>query len=150
MITPYVKINLNKVKANIQFMINQLRKYDIDHRPHIKPHKNIELAKLQLDMGAIGVTCASLSEMEVMVKGGIKNILLAMPLIGDEHWEKLYNVLHSHDVEFITIVDSKLGIEGLAKVGERLERPLHILVDVDSGGHREGIQSEDVLSLWKK
>jgi D-serine deaminase-like pyridoxal phosphate-dependent protein len=69
MITPYVKIDLNKVKSNIQFMIDHLKKNNISHRPHIKPHKSAELAKLQLDLGAIGVSCASLSELEVMVKG---------------------------------------------------------------------------------
>lgn len=150
MITPYVKIDLKKVRSNIEFMVDNLKKNGIEHRPHVKPHKSIELAKLQIESGAAGIACASLSELEVMAKGGLPNILLAIPLIGYDQWEKLYNILDTYDFQFTTISDSEFGLTGLSEIGRRLQRPIDILVDVDSGGHREGIQSDQVLDFARK
>lgn len=148
--TPFIKIDIQKVKDNINRMTSSLAKYNIRHRPHIKTHKSVELAKLELKAGAVGITCATLSELEIMVKGGISNILLAFPLIGKEQYDKLYDILNKYDFEFTTIVDSEPGIRGLAQIGKRLNRSINVYVDIDSGGHREGVQSEDVLEFTKK
>lgn len=148
--TPYVNINLDQVKQNLNQMIVNLSSQDICHRPHVKTHKSVELAKMAIDAGAIGVTCATLTELEIMAKGGIDNILLAFPIITKQHLNKLYEILNQFDIEFTTIVDSDLGIKGLNLVGERLNRKINVLLDIDSGGHREGVQSEDVLPFANK
>nr|WP_309100007.1 alanine racemase [Fredinandcohnia onubensis] len=150
MITPYVKIDFAQVKNNIQSMVDSLAEYNISHRPHIKPHKNVEFAKLQIESGAIGITCATLTELEVMAKGGIDNILLAMPLIGEDQWNRLYNILSTYCFTFTTLVDSEIGLEGLDKIGEKLNKSVNVLVDIDSGGHREGIQPEETVDFVKK
>lgn len=147
--TPYVKIDELKVRKNIKNMVNSLSKNNIEHRPHIKSHKSVELAKLEIQGGAIGISCATLTELEVMAAAGIDNILLAFPLIGAPQWEKLYQILSTYHFEFTTIVDSEEGLIGLNKVGERLNEKINVYIDIDSGGHREGIQSEDVLSFAK-
>lgn len=150
MITPYVHVNMNQVKENINSMITSLSEKNISHRPHVKPHKSVRLAKLQIASGAAGITCASLSELEVMAKGGINNILLAFPLIGEDQWEKLYQILNEYQFNFTTLVDSKTGLKGLSQVGKRLKRKISILVDIDSGGHREGIQPDQVLEFTQQ
>lgn len=143
--TPYVKINLTKARENIVEMQNKLKKVNIKHRPHIKTHKSVQLAKIEIESGAIGVSCATLTELEVMVEGGIGNILLAFPIIGDLKLKKLYEILHGKSIEFTTIVDSIEGIKGLNKIGERLNSKVKVLLDIDSGGHRGGVQSDSVL-----
>lgn len=148
--TPYVKIDVQKVKQNVNRMVTTLRKHNINHRPHVKTHKIVELAKLEVESGAIGISCATLTELEVMAKNGIKNILLAYPLIGEEQCEKLCDILSTYDFEFTTIVDSETGISGLGNIGKRLNRPIKVYVDIDSGGHREGIQSSEVIPFVKK
>lgn len=56
MMTPYVVTNLDVIENNIKKMITSLKKYNIKHRPHIKAHKSIYLAKRQLELGACGIT----------------------------------------------------------------------------------------------
>lgn len=148
--TPYVKIDDLKVNKNIKNMVNSLSKYNIKHRPHVKTHKSVELAKLEIENGAIGISCATLTELEIMAAGGIKNILLAFPLIGEPQWEKLYQILNKYDFEFTTIIDSEEGLTGLNLIGERLNKKINVYIDIDSGGHREGIQSENVLNFANK
>mgnify|MGYP001952908949 CR=1 FL=1 len=145
-----MKIDFTQVKQNIQSMVHSLSEYNISHRPHVKPHKNVELAKLQIESGAIGITCATLTELEVMAKGGIENILLAMPLVGEDQWNRLLDILRHYNFTFITLVDSEIGLKGLSQIGEKLNQPINVLVDIDSGGHREGIQREETVEFVKK
>lgn len=148
--TPYVKIDYLKVEKNIKNMIDSLSKYNIKHRPHVKTHKSVELAKLEIKAGAIGISCATLTELEIMAAAGINNILLAFPLIGNTQCRNLYEILKKYNFEFTTIVDSEEGLAGLNAVGRNLNKKINVYIDIDSGGHREGIQSESVLSFTKK
>lgn len=143
--TPYVKINIDKVETNIKNMMGKLNEQGINHRPHIKPHKNIDLAKLQLNNGACGITCATLYEVKVMAENGISDILLAFPIVGKENLSILKNLLKKHDFTFTTIVDSEKGVKDLSILGESLNVSINVLVDIDSGAHREGIQLEELI-----
>lgn len=149
-ITPYVKIDYKQVKRNAEKMVRSLSSYNIRHRPHIKTHKSVELAKLQIDCGAKGITCATLTELEVMAKAGIDDILLAIPLIGDDQWNRLSSILQRYPITFTTIVDSEVGMNGLAKVGEWINEPINVLVAVDGGLHREGIQAQETVAFVKR
>ena len=51
-------------------------------RPHIKTHKIPELARRQVELGAIGITCQKLGEAEVMADAGIDDILLTFNMLG--------------------------------------------------------------------
>ncbi|MCL7653623.1 amino acid processing protein, partial [Klebsiella pneumoniae] len=80
--TPYVALNMDIMERNIIGMTSGLARHNIQHRPHIKTHKSVRLAMLEQELGANGITCAKLSEAEVMAAGGITSILLAYPPIG--------------------------------------------------------------------
>lgn len=147
--TPYVAIDLDKVETNIKKMVGRLRKAGIQHRPHIKSHKAIELAKLQLDLGAEGVTCAKISEAEVMADGGIKDILIAFPIVGKEKLERLYRL--SQKACITATVDSYDVAKGLSDVGERLDHKIRVLIELDGGIHRGGVQpGQPTLEFAKK
>lgn len=136
--TPYVYLDLDKVESNITAMVSRLKKYNIAHRPHIKAHKSIYLAKKQIELGAIGVTCAKFSEAEIMAAGGIDNILIAFPIIGEKNLNRLKSL--SFKANITTIVDSYYVAEGLSKVGEEINKKIKILIEMDGGSHRGGVQ----------
>lgn len=138
--TPYVVVELEKVEESIKKMVNRLNNEGIQHRPHIKPHKSIELAKLQINLGAKGIACATLSEAEVMAEGGIDDILIAFPIVGKENLERFYHL--SKRAKIITIVDSDVVAKGLSEVGERLNRKVEVLIELDGGIHRGGVQPD--------
>lgn len=135
--TPGVVIHLDTACRNIEKMVEQNRAHGIAHRPHIKPHKSVFLAKKQLELGAQGITCAKLGEAEVMAEAGIRDILIAFPLIGQDKWDRYEALCRKADP--ITIVNTEMGAEGLSLVGEKLGKPVRVLIEVDSGLNRGGI-----------
>ncbi|MBD1382027.1 alanine racemase [Metabacillus arenae] len=136
--TPYVLVDLEKVDKNIQAMANRLKLAGIDHWPHIKTHKSVELAKKQLQAGAKGITCAKLSEAEIMAEAGINKILIAYPILGSENLQRLSRL--AEEVQVRVTVDSYITAEGISKVGEALGRKIEVLIEIDGGSHRGGVQ----------
>jgi D-serine deaminase-like pyridoxal phosphate-dependent protein len=87
--TPSVIIDLDRLEANILRLQNYLSHYGIANRPHVKTHKIPAIAHLQINAGAVGITCQKLGEAEVMAEAGIKDIFLPYNLIGAAKLERL-------------------------------------------------------------
>jgi D-serine deaminase-like pyridoxal phosphate-dependent protein len=137
--TPAVLINLDQVDVNIRQMVSENQKFGIAHRPHIKAHKCVFLAKRQLALGAQGITCAKLGEAEVMAAAGITDILLAFPLIGSDKLQRLQALLEK-GVQIRTIINSLEGAYGLSQLGEAINQPIEVLIEIDGGINRGGLK----------
>jgi len=75
--TPCLLIDYETFKLNVEKMRSFTHKNNIKLRPHAKMHKSVEVAKYQLQYGnASGICCQKLSEAEVFVRSGIKDILI--------------------------------------------------------------------------
>ena len=136
--TPAVIVDLDIVDANITKMASKLKSVHVAHRPHVKTHKSLSLAKRQLDAGAIGITVAKLSEAEVFVEAGIDDILIAYSLVGDDKLRR-FAALHQR-ANLMTTVDSPFVAEGLSRVGIETGKPVRVLIEMDGGLHRGGRQ----------
>lgn len=134
--TPAVVIDLDQVDRNIIKMVESNNKYGINHRPHIKSHKSLFIAKRQLELGAQGITCAKLGEAEVMVDGGITDILIAYPIIGQDKIERLSRLMDRANI--VTIVNSEEGAKALSQLGQSKAKKIAVLIDVDGGINRGG------------
>jgi D-serine deaminase-like pyridoxal phosphate-dependent protein len=143
--TPAVVVELDIVEKNVRNMIEGLARYGIAHRPHVKTHKSVELAKLQLSLGAKGITCAKLGEAEIMAQNGIDDILVAFPMIGEDKLER-YGAL-AEKCTLRSIVNSLSGAQGLSLLGERMGKKLEALIELDGGVHRGGVPPEDTLDF---
>lgn len=139
--TPAVIIDLDIVDRNIADMAERLKTCGIQHRPHIKSHKSVAIARMQLAAGAIGITTAKISEAEVFADAGVESILIAYAIIGADKLER-FAALHMK-CHLITTVDSLAGAAGLSKVGVRTGKPVEVLVEIDGGLHRGGRQAGD-------
>src|SRR5258705_10745089 len=64
--TPALYVDLDVLENNIATMQEQCRAWGVELRPHVKTHKIPEIAQMQLDEGAIGITVAKLGEAEAM------------------------------------------------------------------------------------
>jgi D-serine deaminase-like pyridoxal phosphate-dependent protein len=147
--TPAVVVELDILEKNIKKMIEENSQYKIIHRPHIKAHKCVQLAKMQLEMGAKGITCAKLGEAEVMADGGIKDILLAFPIIGKDKLDRYGELTNRCTMR--TIINSIEGAQGLSNLGIKLNKRLEVLIELDSGIGRSNIRPmEDALNFAKK
>ena len=81
--TPAVLIDRNIVERNILRFQDYCVQKKVALRPHIKTHKLVELAQLQVAAGAIGINCQKLGEAEVMAAHGLDNILISYNIIGE-------------------------------------------------------------------
>ena len=147
--TPSVQIDLDTAERNIIQAVEELAKYHIVHRPHIKVHKSVFLARRQQELGCHGITCAKLGEAEAMADGGLTDILVAYPLIGKDKLER-YRRLAERGIKLRTIVNSLTGARGLSELGEAMGRPLAVLVELDGGIGRGGLKLGENLEEFGK
>src|SRR5262245_45212587 len=77
------------MQANIRKMANYCRGQGVAWRPHEKCHKTPAIALKEIEAGAIGVTCAKVSEAEVMAAAGVRDILIANMIVGARKLERV-------------------------------------------------------------
>lgn len=144
--TPVTIVDLDIVEKNINNMAKIVKKAGLKHRPHIKTHKSVFLAKLQQQAGTNGITCAKLGEAEVFAAEGFDDILLAFPVIGEKSLARFQALAEKNNMK--TVVDSREVAEGLSTVGEKIGRKIPVYIEVDGGIHRCGRQpGEDTVNF---
>jgi D-serine deaminase-like pyridoxal phosphate-dependent protein len=134
--TPALVIDLDVVRANVAEMAKVAAAHGVGLRPHIKTHKIPELARIQLEAGATGITCAKLGEAEVMADAGIDDILIAYPIWGEPKLRRLATLRERARVR--VSLDSPEVAVGLSRLGRQTGAPVEVLVEVDTGMHRLG------------
>ena len=108
-------------------------------RPHAKTHKSVELARQQIAGGAVGICCAKLGEAEVFADAGVEDIRLPYPL-NPVNAERVVELLDRTRLSFI--VDNGDVARGWSAAMQQAEREVEILVKVDVGFHRCGIDPD--------
>jgi 3-hydroxy-D-aspartate aldolase len=145
--TPALVLDLDVFQANIDSMAKHARSHRYQLRPSVKIHKSVEVARRQLAAGAVGVCCATLSEAEKMVDGGIPNVMLFTSVVTQPKLDRLA-ILNSSGTGLIVVADSITTATLLAAAAKQSGRALEVLVDFEIGGGRTGIGDEArLLSL---
>lgn len=143
--TPVPLVDLDKLERNLDRMADYASTHRLAVRPHIKTHKSPRIAEEQIRRGAVGVTCATLLEAEVMSEV-CQNILLAYPPVGGA---KLHRLLALPDhIELTVGLDSIEVAEELSVAAGERGRTVGVYVELDLGMRRVGLSdAEDVLRL---
>ncbi|GAB4279984.1 MAG: alanine racemase [Candidatus Rifleibacteriota bacterium] len=142
--TPYARIDVQKLKENIETFAARFSQRNIALRPHIKTHKCPQIAKMQIENGAVGLTVATLREAEAMINKGFSDIFIAYPIVGEANLRK-FSELRSK-ARLSSAVDSIYHLDELLRFSSS-ERPSNIRIEIDCGQHRCGIQPEDAETL---
>lgn len=138
--TPALVIDIGIVERNAQRMAAAVRERGVALRPHVKTHKSVAIARIQLDAGAQGITVGTLGEAEVMAEAGIDDIFVAYPIWADARKAARLKALHDRPGLTLSVgVDSIHAAERLAAAMTGCARPLRVLVELDSGLHRTGV-----------
>jgi len=144
--TPTLCIDIDVVQANIRRMADALKDGQVRLRPHAKTHKSPMLAALQLEAGAIGITCAKLGEAEVMAAAGIKDILIANQVVGAGKIARLVNL--AAYTEVMVAVDDAANAAELDGAARAAGVRLRVLIELDIGMERCGVlPGEPALKL---
>ena len=134
--TPSVLVDVDIMTANLDRLASYCRDHGLNLRPHVKTHKNPELAQLQIRKGAVGVTVAKLGEAEVMADGGIEDILLAYPVYGEIKWKRLAALARRTRIS--VALDSLEVAQGISRHAREGGVRISILVEFDTGMRRCG------------
>ncbi len=137
--TPVPVVDLDRMEANITRLQAYLDEHKISNRPHIKTHKIPAIAKLQMDAGAVGITCQKVSEAEVMADVGFEDIFLPYNILGESKLRRLMAL--AARITLSVTADSAVTVRGLSKAAEEAGLALPVLIECDTGAHRCGVQS---------
>ncbi|MFW5772029.1 MAG: alanine racemase [Phototrophicaceae bacterium] len=134
--TPSVLIDLDIMERNIQRMQARCNALGIDFRPHIKTHKIPDIARRQLEAGAVGIACQKVTEAQVFAEAGIDDIQIPYIVIGAAKARRLAEL--ARRVRVTAAADSLPGVEGLAAAARQAGVVLRVLVDLATSIQRTG------------
>ncbi|MBB6625781.1 alanine racemase [Nocardioides sp. KIGAM211] len=138
--TPWLRVDLPRLRRNVRRVAEHAATAGVALRPHVKTHKSVEIARLQLASGAVGITVATIGEAETFVRNGVTDVFIAYPLwLDDASATRLRDLAIDARVAFG--VDS---VEGVANAARLLgATTAEVLVEVDSGHHRSGVAPDE-------
>jgi len=137
--SPALLLYPNRIRENIRRMI-RLAGSAVRLRPHIKTHKLPELVRMQLEEGITKFKCATIAEAEMAAGAGAKDVLIAYPMVGPNMGRLREVTRQFPDTKFLGVADDAEAIRSLAKVFADAEPPLELLLDMDCGQHRTGVE----------
>src|SRR6185369_110564 len=104
--------------------------HGIAFRPHVKTHKTLAIAHMQVARGAAGLTCQKLGEAEVMAGGGLSgDLLIPFNLVGTAKLERLAAL--ARQGRLTVAIDSEETARGISAAAATHGVKLGLLVEVE-------------------
>jgi D-serine deaminase-like pyridoxal phosphate-dependent protein len=138
-VTPALILDLPAARRNIAKMGERMRGLPADLRPHVKVHKSPELARMQIEAGAIGVSTATVWEAIVMVRAGLDGVFVVNTVAGPEKLAALAVLAREADV--MVAVDDAANAADHAAAARAAGSTLGVLVELDTGMDRAGVDT---------
>jgi len=148
---PVATLDRVSLLSNSRWMRSFTERHGVRICPHGKTTMAPQLFELQLDDGAWGITVASVQQMRVCRRFGIRRILMANQLVGEPEMRAVFREINCDpDFDFYCLVDSEQNVRDLHRVARDfpLERPLQVLIEGGVRGGRAGYRDvSDALAL---
>ena len=149
LVTPALILDLPAARRNIKKMADRLTTMPAKLRPHIKVHKSPELARMQVDAGAIGLSTATVWEAVVMVRSGFDSIFIVNTLAGREKLAALAEI--ARDADVMVAVDDAQNAAEIAAAARAASSTIGVLIEIDTGMDRAGVDSaSEAITLARK
>ena len=146
--TPALTVELDAFERNLERVADLCRRQNVGLRPHAKTHKTVEVARMQLARGAVGLTVAKVGEAEVMAGAGFDDILVAFPIMGGEKLRRLAEIAGAR--RLLVSLDSEAAAQELSRAAAAKSATIGVLVEFDAGAHRCGLEpGPDLVALAK-
>ncbi len=149
LITPALILDLPVARRNIAKMADRIKTMPARLRPHIKVHKSPELARMQVDAGAIGISTATVWEAIVMIRSGLDSIFVVNTIAGREKIAALAAI--ARDAEVMVAVDDAQNAGDIAAAARAAKSTVGVLIEVDTGMDRAGVDTpEQAVELARR
>jgi D-serine deaminase-like pyridoxal phosphate-dependent protein len=136
--TPALLLDLDRFERNLARMAAHARATGKELRPHAKTHRCPEIARRQIQAGALGVACAKLGEAEVMVRAGVPGVLVTTEIVSPSGIRRLMRLVAEAPGTLI-VVDHPDNVRAIGQAATADGVTVGVLVDVDVGGRRTGV-----------
>ena len=147
--TPVLCLDLDVMEANIRAVAAACRRHGVGWRPHAKGHKVARIGRMEVEAGAIGVTCAKLAEAEIMAAGGVRDVLIANLIVGPLKVARLVELRRNADpIVTLDHIEQAIPISrAMAAAGLKVRA----ILEVDIGLGRAGVApGEPTLALARQ
>jgi len=146
--TPSILIDYEKLEKNIKDMQSFANTNNLAIRPMIKTHKIPEIAKMQINNGALGITCAKIGEAEIMAEAGIEDIFIAYEIVSKSKVERLIDL--NGRIRLTVAVDSIYGVDILNDAFRNKDVRIKVMIEINSGLNRCGLENfQEIYELAK-
>jgi 3-hydroxy-D-aspartate aldolase len=141
--TPVLVVDRPALTRNITRMAEFAAGKGLKLRPHAKTHKSVDIAKLQLGAGAVGLCCAKIGEAEALAEGGVTNgLLITSPIVSTPAIARLI-ALNVATTDLMAVVDHPANVAALGEAATAAGKSLKVVIDLDPGIHRTGVTSPE-------
>lgn len=141
--TPAMVVDLDAYERNLDAMAAYVAAAGVMLRPHAKTHKSPVVALDQVARGAVGQCCQKVSEAEVLVDGGIDDVLVSNEVVGDAKLARLASLATRARIS--VCADDARQVTAYGQAARDAGATLHVLVEIDAGAARCGVEAGDAV-----
>ncbi|HEY3298305.1 MAG TPA: DSD1 family PLP-dependent enzyme [Armatimonadota bacterium] len=135
--TPALLLDIRAVESNVRKMSSFFEGRECRLRPHCKTHKLPLIARMQMEGGAIGITCSKIREAEVMMAAGIQSVLIANEIVDPGKIRRLVNLTRYGEI--IVCVDNFDNAAAISDCAGSAGTKMNVLVEINAGINRCGV-----------
>lgn len=146
--TPALLIDLDAFEYNLDKMAALVAGSGVRLRPHAKTHKSPEVARLQIERGAVGQCVQKVAEAEALVAAGIRDVLVTNEVAGSEKLARFAALSRRANVAICA--DSEAHVEALECAARAAGARLRVYVEIDAGAGRCGIEPGECAAFLAK
>ncbi len=146
--TPALVVDLSAYEHNLDHMAEQVGATGLALRPHSKTHKSPLIALQQIERGAVGICCQKVGEAEVMVQGGVRDVLVSNEVVGASKLARLAALARLARIS--VCVDDAGNLDDLSAAAQAYGSTLEVLVEVEVGGGRCGVEPSETVALARR
>jgi D-serine deaminase-like pyridoxal phosphate-dependent protein len=134
---PTLLIDVEKVKKNISKMVQKATRHGVKLSPHFKTHQSIKIGEWFKKEGVQSATASSVSMAKYFVDHGWKDVTVVFPL----NVQEIDIICRlAEKSRFTVLIDS---IDTIRVISDKVDYPIQILLEIDAGYHRTGIDATD-------
>ncbi|HET9894021.1 MAG TPA: alanine racemase [Streptosporangiaceae bacterium] len=148
-LTPALVLDFKAAERNIVKMSRALQSLGTHIRPHVKTHKSTDLARLQVDAGAIGLSTATLWEAIALAWEGFDDLFIVNTISQPRKIGLLAALARGRRI--LVATDDAGNAAALSEAAVAAGSRLHVLIEVDTGMDRAGVDTpREALDLARQ
>ena len=136
--TPNLVLDQDMFEGNLKTMADHCKRTGLHLRAHVKVHRSADIAKRQIESGSIGLSCATISECELMIDAGLPGILWTCQPVGPNKFSRIV-ALTKKDPSFMFAVEDPLIVDQIEELATAEKVTFNVVVDNDVGIGRQGV-----------